>query len=114
MITSNDAGGKAVRIKCQVDLCDNVVTQREAHAVCKSCCKLAHKERKRIVFACKDTKLDLKGILQHPKVVNHCVQREFSRYIGQTMAKIRSGDHDAAALEVIAREGCYDLHRMNE
>ncbi len=46
-------------MKCQVDLCDNVVTQIGAQLVCKSCYRLAHKERKRMVYACHDAKLEL-------------------------------------------------------
>ena len=66
-----------MRMKCQVDLCDNVVTQIGAQLVCKSCYRFAHKERKRMVYVCHDAKLDLKGIVTHPNLVKHCAQREF-------------------------------------
>ena len=63
-----------------------------------------------MVYVCHDATLDLKGIVTHPKLVKHCVQREFARYIGMTVAKIGSGEHAAATLESIRRGGCDDLH----
>ena len=57
-------------MKYQVDLCDNVVTQRGVQLVCKSCYRFAHKERKRMVYVCHDANLDLKGIVTNPNSVD--------------------------------------------
>ena len=60
-------------VAIDVDLCDNVVKKRGEYLVCNSTCRFAYKERKRMVYDCQDTNLDLEVIVQHPKVIKHCV-----------------------------------------
>jgi hypothetical protein len=62
-----------VCMKYHVDLCDNVVKKRGEYLVCNSTRRFAYKERKRMVYDCQDTNLDLEVIVQHPKVIKHCV-----------------------------------------